>query len=338
MRTGLPRRRDRRLRGRRGFFVAVACSILFHVLLAALVLLGGVWSEQKHAKKGEPLFVDIAPDKPEEKAPAGNPSRPPGTVASRPSPPPAPKAPEARVRVAEAPRPAPKPAPSPPAPAAPKPPEQVAKAAPPEPPAPKAPPEPAPAPKPAETPPPTTPTPQATPAPKEPHGPAENRVATPSPPAPQGPTTARSSGGIDLPAAMLRRPPGQGGGGLRDGRGGVEGEPVPLDTPDPKYQDYFRILRERIQAKWSYPREAGDRGIGGALLIEFHIAKDGRLAYLEVRRSSGVEILDEYAVNAIKLAQPFPPVPDNLAKQVLAINGNFVYQIVENSLVKQFTR
>jgi periplasmic protein TonB len=334
MRTGLPRRRDRRLRGRRGFVVAVVCSVLFHVLLAALVLLGGIWSEPKQAKKGEPLFVDIAPDKPEEKAPAGNPSRPPGAVARPPSPPPAPKAPEAKVRVAEAPRPAPKPpAPSPPPPAAPKAPEQVAKAAP-EPPAPKAPPEPAPAPKPAETP----PTPQATPAPREPHGPTESRVATATPPAPQGPTTARSSGGIDLPAAMLRRPPGQGGGGLRDGRGGVEGEPIPLDTPDPKYQDYFRILRERIQAKWSYPREAGDRGIGGALLIEFHIGKDGRLAYLEVRRSSGVEILDEYAVNAIKLAQPFPPVPDNLAKTVLAINGNFVYQIVENSLVKQFTR
>jgi periplasmic protein TonB len=335
MRTGLPRRRDPRGRGRRALLIAGVCSVLLHVLLAALVLLGGIWSQPRQAKKGEPLFVDIAPDKPQEKAPAGNPSRPPGAPARPPSPPPAPKAAEAKVRVAEAPRPAPTPpAPTAPAPPTPKAPEQVAKAAP-EPPAPKAPPEPAPAPKPAETSP-TPPTPQAAPAPREPHGPAENRVA--SPPAPQGPMTARSSGGIDLPAAMLRRPPGQGGGGLQDGRGGVEGEPVPLDTPDPKYQDYFRILRERIQAKWTYPREAGDRGIGGALLIEFHIAKDGRLAYLEIRRSSGVEILDEYAVNAIKLAQPFPPVPDNLAKQVLAINGNFVYQIVENSLVKQFTR
>ena len=334
MRTGLPRRRDRRWSGRRGLLIAGVCSVLFHLLLAVLVLLGGLWSEPKHAKKGEPLFVDIAPDKPEEKAPAGNPSRAPGAPPVRPpSPPPAPKA-EARTKVAEAPRPAPAPAPRAPAPPEPKPPEQVAKAAP-EPPAPKAPPEPAPAPKPAETTP-TPPTPQATPPAREPHGPAENRPASPA--APQGPMTARSSGGIDLPAAMLRRPPGQGGGGLRDGRGGVEGEPIPLDTPDPKYQDYFRILRERIQAKWTYPREAGDRGIGGALLIEFHIAKDGRLAYLEIRRSSGVEILDEYAVNAIKLAQPFPPVPDNLAKQVLAINGNFVYQIVENSLVKQFTR
>ena len=331
MRGWRPGDRVRKIRTRRALIIAGVCSVLLHVLLGALALFGGLWAPEQHAKKGEPLFVDIAPDKPEEKAPLGNPSQPlsppPAREAARP---PAPKA-EPKVRVAEAPRPAPPaPAPAPPKPAPA--PQQVAKA--PEPPAPKVA-EPTPAPTPAQQP----PAPQPTPAPRETPPPAETaqRAAPPSPaaPEPSGPMTARSSGGIDLPAAMLRRPP---GGGLQGGRGGVEGEPIPLDTPDPKYQDYFKILRERIQSKWTYPREAGDRGIGGALLIEFHIAKDGRLSYLEVRRSSGVEILDEYAVNAVKLAQPFPPVPDNLAKQVLAINGNFVYHIIENSLVKQFTR
>jgi len=32
------------------------------------------------------------------------------------------------------------------------------------------------------------------------------------------------------------------------------GNPIPLDTPDPKYQDYFHKVRERIKAKWVYPR------------------------------------------------------------------------------------
>ena len=326
MRTWRAKRRKSR-----ALLVAGVCSALFHLLLLLAVMFGGLWSPQRESKKGEPIFVDMAPDKPEEKAPAGNPSRPVGPQAPEP---PRPKAAEPRVRVAEAPRPAPPAAPAAPKPEpkapAPTPPEQVAKAAEPPPPAPREP-EPAPQAAPAPRPQPAAPT-----APREPVE-AARPVSPPSPPASPGPLTAKSSSGIDLPAAMLRRPPG-GGGGLQSGRGGVEGEPVPLDTPDPKYQDYFKILRERIQSKWTYPREAGDRGIGGSLLIEFHIAKDGRLAYLEVRRSSGVEILDEYAVNAIKLAQPFPPVPDNLANQVLPINGNFVYQIIDNSLVKQFTR
>jgi protein TonB len=118
----------------------------------------------------------------------------------------------------------------------------------------------------------------------------------------------------------------------------VEGEPVPLDTPEPRYQDYFRKVRERILSKWIYPREAGERGIGGQLLIEFHIAKDGTLAFIELRRSSGVEVLDEYAMNAVRLAQPFPPVPDALAKQVLPINGRFVYDVADAGLVNRFLR
>jgi protein TonB len=128
------------------------------------------------------------------------------------------------------------------------------------------------------------------------------------------------------------------GGGLRGGRGGVEGEPIPLDTPEPRYQDYFNKIRERIRAHWTYPREAGDRGIEGDLLIEFHIAKDGRLALVELRRSSGVEILDGAALTAVRLAQPFPPVPDDLTKRTLAINGLFRYQIVGASLLNHYIR
>jgi periplasmic protein TonB len=135
---------------------------------------------------------------------------------------------------------------------------------------------------------------------------------------------------------MLRRPP---GGGLQGGRGGVEGEPVPLDTPDPRYKEYFELIREKIRKNWGYPREAADRGIEGQLLIEFHIAKNGQLEYIELRRTSGAGVLDEYAMNAVRLAQPFPPVPDPIAKNVLAISGLFRYQIVTgSSLLNQILR
>jgi protein TonB len=102
---------------------------------------------------------------------------------------------------------------------------------------------------------------------------------------------------------------------------------ISLDTADPRYKDYFNKIRERIKANWIYPRQAGEHGIEGELLIEFHIAKDGRVVYLELRRSSGTAILDDAALTAIKLAQPFPPLPDELAKRALAINGAFRYQI-----------
>ena len=120
-------------------------------------------------------------------------------------------------------------------------------------------------------------------------------------------------------------------------------DPIPLDTPQPKYQDYFNKVRERIKSKWVYPRQAGERGIEGDLLIEFHVAKDGRLEYIALRRSSGVPLLDTSAMNAVtgdargvKFAEPFPPVPDELLSGgSLAISARFRYQIV-GSFVNMF--
>ncbi len=107
----------------------------------------------------------------------------------------------------------------------------------------------------------------------------------------------------------------------------VELGPIPLDTTEPKYQACFNQVRERIKANWIYPRQAGDRGIEGEARIEFHIAKSGRVEFIELRHSSGTTILDDAALTAVKLAQPFPPVPDDIAKQTLRINGMFRYEI-----------
>jgi TonB family protein len=313
---------------RRAFVVAAVCSILLHVLLLGSLIAVNTFGAPVHVKRGETLFVDITPDKPEDKAPLGNPARPAG-----PEPPPSRKAPEPpapRPKIAAAPPPkALPPAAKAPAPPPPEPAKQVAKAEPPgaapkppEPPAPKVP-EPAPA-KVAEPQPAARPSEPAQPAsPALPAGRPSTQTALARPTTPEPPSIFRHPGG---------------GGGLRGGRGGVEGEPIPLDTPEPKYQDYFNKIREKIKANWIYPREAGDRGIQGELLIEFHIAKDGRLDYLALRRTSGAEILDRFAMNAVRLAQPFPPVPDDVAKEVLAINGMFRYQIVGASLLNQYLR
>ena len=289
-------------RTQRTLVLAVVTSVIFHLLLLGpFFVFPGLLLPPTYAKRGEPLLVDIAPERPEEKAPLGNPSRPV-------------EPPEVRERPAR--RPAPKMAPAPPraeAQRAPAPPPSraMAKA---EPPAPDAM---------VKTPEPRTAAPEA-----QPSEPAPTGSAPPSPAAQPQVAVARP------PASIWRQP----GGGLQGGgRGGVEGEPIPLDTPEPKYQDYFNKVRERIKSKWVYPRLAGDRGIEGELLIEFHIAKDGRLEFIELRHSSGTAILDDAALTAVKLAQPFPPVPDDIAKRTLAINGQFRYQIV-SGFVNQFLR
>jgi len=153
-------------------------------------------------------------------------------------------------------------------------------------------------------------------------GASPGTTGAPAPPA------AEPAAAGDRLAALRPHPP---GGGLVGGRGGIEGEPIPLDTKDPKFGDYFERLRRAIQEKWLYPREAAEKNIGGQLVLEFGIARDGQLRFIELRRSSGVVVLDDYAINAVKLASPFPPIPDGIGRSGIPVVAVFNY-IIEGSL------
>jgi len=319
-------------RTNRYLVVTVVVSVLLHVLVGLLMIVGGSTEQRIISKRGESLLVDIAPDKPKETAPLGNPSRPVGPDAPAPprqAAPPAPKvAPIPPAPPSAAAAPAPRPAP--PAPKVADAPKEAPKAppAPPKPeegPGPKAAP-PAPAPEPAQT---------AKAPPPQPSTPPQSSTPPPQLGAPTPPRVASAPPESSATAGMFRR---GGGGGLKGGRGGIEGEPIPLDTPDPRYQDYFNQIRERIKSKWIYPYEASSRGIGGELSIEFGIAKSGELQFIERRRSSGVELLDDYAMRAVQLASPFPPVPDAISKSGLPIHGIFRYQLLGSGLINNYLR
>ena len=56
-------------------------------------------------------------------------------------------------------------------------------------------------------------------------------------------------------------------------------------------------------------------------LILFH------LQFIVLRQTSGEEILDSFALNAVKLGQMYPPLPDAMQRDVLPIVGIFVYTL-----------
>jgi protein TonB len=211
-------------------------------------------------------------------------------------------------------------------------------------PAPPPPPEPAPtAPTtpPAGPPTPTTPEPSppaAAPRPSEPGAGATASARATPPAAPAEPSESPLAGRVfsllrplDLPPI----PPPSGRGGTRpDGRGagdsGQEREgqiAIPLNTPDPRYAEYFAELKRRIEDKWSYPTEASSKGQSGQGEIRFVLRKNGALGTVEIVHSSGVRILDSYIENAIRLASPFPPIPASVGEDVLPISINFTYTL-----------
>ena len=289
----------------------VAVSIAIHLALVAVFVWGKLPASRYDVKRGEPLIVEL---------PKGDDSPPPGrggVPMSRPAAPAAPSAPTAVTK------PAPRPAERRPAAPTPRPePERRVASMP----LPKAPDAAAPATPAAPRQPDITP-PAERPATESASRPAEPQVASgPSPPAAPGAPNALTA---------LRRGSG-GAGGRGDGREGIEGEPIALDSADPKYTDYLDQVRRRIKEKWGFPCVKNDSTRQCEyktthLVIEFGIAKDGKVPFVTVLRSSGYPIYDDYAVNAVKLASPFPPIPDTFSKKGVPIHATFSY-VVESTL------
>jgi len=102
---------------------------------------------------------------------------------------------------------------------------------------------------------------------------------------------------------------------------------ISLDTKDPTYHPYTKVIKEKISNYWIYPLSAQQNFIQGSLLIVFKLDKNGNLIKCNIGRSSGHEILDTHAIKAIRLASPFPPFPENIMVQLLNINASFTYQL-----------
>jgi periplasmic protein TonB len=310
----------------------VAVSLAIHLLLvAALLWLGGP-SSVPTVKRGEPLFVELPQaDEQAMRGASGSPAPAPTTPRARPAPP--------APQVASPPsRPAPQPsrpetrAPERPSVANAPPPPPTPQATTPEAEAPRA----VPAPTKAEEAPPSEParTPEAPPSEAPPASPAPRVAAVPEQPEPMP----------DIRSALRRGAPGTGGaGGSGKAWAGIEGEPIPLDSTDAKFNDYLDRVRRMIKEKWGYPC-IKDLATGhcdyksARLVIVFGILKDGRVPTLEVAQESGYRVYDDYAVNAIKLAAPFPPVPASLMAAAksgssgVKIMAAFQYVLVESSL------
>jgi protein TonB len=107
--------------------------------------------------------------------------------------------------------------------------------------------------------------------------------------------------------------------------GDVEEAVVDINTREDKFYSYMLHLKKKIEGVWVYPSSAAKSGLGGTLAVEFSIAKDGQLLYVNLLDSSGHTILDESAMRAIKSAAPYFPFPPRLQAKRLKIRANFIY-------------
>jgi len=136
-------------------------------------------------------------------------------------------------------------------------------------------------------------------------------------PAPPAPTTAPSVSNTDgAPTGEVGR--GQGGpAGVGHGTKG-EGSGA-FGSGDGPGDEYFERLRRHLARYKHYPEDALKRKEEGKVMVEFVLARDGRVLSAEVERSSGYPQIDQAALDMLRRASPVPPLPDRYAGERIKI-------------------
>ncbi len=91
---------------------------------------------------------------------------------------------------------------------------------------------------------------------------------------------------------------------------------------------FFRRFHNQIEGVWNYPLEATQNGIEGVLLLKITITREGELLDVDLLKSSGSDLLDFEAIQAVYRAAPFGPLPKHYPHPELKINAHFRYHLV----------
>ena len=91
--------------------------------------------------------------------------------------------------------------------------------------------------------------------------------------------------------------------------------------------DYFEMVRFKIESCKRYPDSAKLKHIEGRVVIRFVIAADGQISSLKAVKHARHSSLNTAALDAVKNAAPFPRPPPNLFKEPLHIELTILFEL-----------
>lgn len=123
----------------------------------------------------------------------------------------------------------------------------------------------------------------------------------------------------------------------QEGRGGVRAEAPPNrhheEGPEReetvslesrgRWRNYLGQIKRRLEQGWA---PSGDSRQGDLVLI-FSVERSGQVSRVRLLRSSGDRRLDVSALEAVRRAGPFPPMPQGMDLARLHVKAGFCYRL-----------
>lgn len=112
-----------------------------------------------------------------------------------------------------------------------------------------------------------------------------------------------------------------------------DGESTALNAKKWKHAPFFNRVKRAVANEWHpevvYVRHDPSGNVYGVkdrvTVLRIHLQPDGKLAAWNVIQSSGVDFLDDEAIDAFRKAAPFPNVPKDLADTDGQVHFNFAF-------------
>jgi TonB family protein len=104
---------------------------------------------------------------------------------------------------------------------------------------------------------------------------------------------------------------------------------VGLSSGDIRYAFYLNKIKKKILQIWKYPQKAYDKNEEGVVVVRMTIDASGILSQTNLMSSSGSLLLDEDAIDVVRGAAPFEPLPASYSLSRLHIVASFNYRLVE---------
>ncbi|MBW8311588.1 MAG: TonB family protein [Rhizobium sp.] len=109
---------------------------------------------------------------------------------------------------------------------------------------------------------------------------------------------------------------------------------VSASTREYEFAAYLRAWVAKVErvGNLNYPDEARSRGLGGRLVMTVAVRRDGSVEDVLLNDSSGLGVLDQAAMRIVRLAEPFPPLPQT-REQVDVLHITRTWQFQNGSVI-----
>jgi len=145
---------------------------------------------------------------------------------------------------------------------------------------------------------------------------------------------------------MLQKAIGRGSGSMDYLKDVDDGELTALNSKKWKHAPFFNRVKRAVANEWHpevvYVRHDPSGNVYGVkdrvTVLRVHLNPDGKLAAWTVMQSSGVDFLDDEAIDAFRKAAPFPNPPKDLVEVDGQIHFNFafIFELSGRGSVKVF--